>query len=146
MTNQIKKVKKQLTALLWTCILIAVAIMAMFESNVVLPGGMAGDINAEFVTASVIELVTLAVIPIAMWLFKWKKVKSQLKECPHRALLKWGSLRLMLLCLPLIASVVAFYLFQKPAFGYLALVLALCLFFVYPSKQKCLQETNIDTE
>ena len=146
MANQIIKVKKHLTALLWVCIFIAVAIMALYEMNVLLPGGGAGNVNAEFVAATIVELVTLAVIPLALWLFKWKKVKQEIKECPHRALLKWGAVRLLLLCLPLIVSVIAYYFFQKTAFGYMALILALCLFFVYPSKQKCLQETNIDNE
>ena len=62
-----------------------------------------------------------------------------------RKLLVWGSVRLMLLCLPMIANIFFYYAFgDAVSFFYLAVILALSLFFVYPSKKRCEHECSLD--
>ena len=41
-----------------------------------------------------IILLTLAIVPLALRLFKFKAVESALRAQPAHALLKWGTLRL----------------------------------------------------
>ena len=48
------------------------------------------------------------------------------------------------LCIPMVASILAYYLFVNPTFYYLALILAICLFFVYPSADRCAREMETD--
>ena len=146
MANDIRKVKNQLTVLLWTCIAATAIVGLLFETNLILPGGLAGNVKAEYFTAVVLELVTLAVIPLALWLFKWKVVKKQMGKMPQKALLKWGTIRVLMLSLPLMAAVIAYFVFQKPSFGYIAIILTLSLFFVYPTMQRCMRDINVEKE
>ena len=88
------------------------------------------------------ELLTIAVIPAALYLFKIRKVKEALKAEPVAAMKKYGVMRLLMLGLPLVANTDLYYMSMNVAFGYMAIILLLVLPFVYPSKARCEEETN----
>ena len=56
--------------------------------------------------------------------------------------MKLGMLRLSLLLIPMQVNTLLYYLYMNPAFGYMAIILLLCLPFVYPSMNRCLDETT----
>ena len=58
------------------------------------------------------------------------------------ALLPLGTARLNMLCLPMLINTFMYYQTMAPAFGYMAIILFLCLFFVYPSVGRCEEETT----
>lgn len=132
-----------LLCILWGALSIALAMVVVCETGLVMPGWLAGNVMAEYVAAMVLELMTLIVIPLALWLFKWRKVSADLKQRKAEALTTWGAVRLLLLCIPMLAAVIAYYLFLTPTFYYLALILAICLFFVYPSEVRCARELQL---
>jgi len=110
-----------------------------------LPSGtMATNKNAEFLLATIMELLTLCAIPLALRLFKFKKVERQLTADggSFDVLMKWGGLRMALLCIPLVVNTLLYYLFMNVAFGYMAIILLLSLFFIYPSLNRCIEETT----
>jgi hypothetical protein len=91
------------------------------------------------------ELLTIAIIPFALRLFKFRKVNGKLTESETTRwdnLLKYGSVRILLLAIPMIINVVCYYLFTLTAFAYMAIILFLCMFFVYPTVDKCIAETT----
>ena len=55
---------------------------------------------------------------------------------------RWGIVRLCLLNVPMVINLVCYYLFVGAGFGYLAIILFLSLFFVYPSLSRCYNETD----
>ena len=60
-------------------------------------------------------------------------------------LLHWGVLRMAMLCLPMMADMTFYYIFGADVrFFYLSVITFLCLFFIYPSLERCLQECGID--
>lgn len=98
--------------------------------------------QTRFVVSTAIILLTLAAIPLALRLFKFSKVNSQLKANPARALLRWGSLRIALLGGLMFVNTVLYYVFgYQPAFGYLAVVCLLAMPFIIPTKSRCEAET-----
>ena len=70
------------------------------------------------------------------------RVHRALNDQKAVALKKWGLLRLLLLFLPLLADTLLYYIYMNPTFGYLGIILALCLPFVYPSESRCIAETE----
>ena len=49
---------------------IAVFVVSLYECDILIGGVLAAEKNAEFVIAAVMELVTLAAIPLTLRLFK----------------------------------------------------------------------------
>ena len=61
------------------------------------------SVKTEFYVNIVLELLTLCNIPLALRLFKWSPISTQLYEKKEKALLKWGTIRMALLCVPMVA-------------------------------------------
>ena len=138
-----KKTKNLLTITFWSNLTVALVIVALFETDI-LPAGFAAGINnsAEMVVTMLMELLTLALIPLSLKLFKLKPVSQALVNRKEQALLSWGTLRLCLLFGLLLANTLLYYIYMSTAFGYMALIVVLCLPFVYPSMDRCLTETE----
>ena len=139
-----KKVKN-LRMLFLCSIAVALIIVLLYETEILLPGALALNNRLCFVVATIMELLTIAIIPFALRLFKFRKVNGKLTESETTRwdnLLKYGSVRILLLAIPMIINVVCYYLFTLTAFAYMAIILFLCMFFVYPTVDKCIAETT----
>ena len=125
---------------LFVCL--TLAIVVLFETDL-LPVGLLtiGDGSDEFVAVTVMEIVTLAAIPFALRMFHFKLVAEALPF--ETALYRWGMFRMMLLCLPMVVNTVGYYLYMNVAFGYMAIILFLCLAFITPTKARCEAETGM---
>jgi len=116
------------------------AIIAVAETNAEMTGAMTGQVQSEFLLLTLMELATLACAFMALRLFKFKKVHADLCERKVSALKRWALLRLALLFVPLLANTILYYAYMNTTFGYLGLMLVLCLPFVYPSLSRCQSE------
>ena len=138
-----KKVKNTLTVLLWTVLALALIVVVLFETDVLMFGYYAGSgEQAEFLLTTMMELLTLAVIPLALKLFKFPRVHADLVSRKAEALRKWGLLRLLMLMVPLLVNTLLYYAYANVAFGYMAIILVIVLPFVYPSMERCQSETE----
>ena len=119
---------------------LAAVVIALFETHLLADGLLAGkDPNREFVVLSVMELLTICIIPVALRLFRFNAVGRRLAS-PH-GLLRFGMLRLLMLCVPMLVNAVLYYLYMNVAFGYMGIILFLCMAFVVPTKERCEAET-----
>jgi hypothetical protein len=138
-----KNVKNTLTVLLWTVLALALIVVVLFETDVLMFGYYAGSgEQAEFLLTTMMELLTLAVIPLALKLFKFPRVHADLVSRKAEALRKWGLLRLLMLLVPLLVNTLLYYAYANVAFGYMAIILVIVLPFVYPSMERCQSETE----
>lgn len=138
-----KTIYRRLQITFWSAIVISVIILALGETDIIPNGILVGEYQADFVIMSVMELITIVAIPVALKLFKFKSIASRLiSEDSLKALNCWGQVRLLLLSVPMIVNLVCYYLFVKVGFSYLAIILFLSLFFVYPSLSRCYNETD----
>lgn len=140
-----EKTVKNLRMLFLCSITVALIIVLLYETEILLPGALALNNRLCFVVATIMELLTIAIIPFALRLFKFRKVNGKLTESETTRwdnLLKYGSVRILLLAIPMIINVVCYYLFTLTAFAYMAIILFLCMFFVYPTVDKCIAETT----
>ena len=117
-------------------------IVCIYETEVVVPGLLATDKQSEFLLTFLMELMTLGCAFLALRLFKFEKIHQELISDKAVALRKWGVIRLVLLLFPLWADTLLYYLYMNTTFGYLGIILVLCLPFVYPSESRCEAETE----
>lgn len=125
---------------------LAALCVLLFETDIIIPGWGANNTVLQFQLLACVELMVVAFIPLALYLFRIKKVSNDLRLHPVEALRKWGLVRLALLAVPLVVCTFLYYVTMNVAYGYLAIILLICLVFVYPSKVRCEQETTFEEE
>jgi hypothetical protein len=89
-----------------------------------------------------VELLTLIAVPLALRLFKFGAVRRRLYEDNEHALAIWGTIRILILGLPMVMSALLYYLFLNASFGYIAIILLISMLFIYPSMERCVSETT----
>ena len=101
----------------------------------------------RFVVTTVMILLTLALVPLSLRLFKFRRVAADLFSRKGKALAKWGKIRMATLGLLLFVNTMLYYLYgYEPSFGYLAIVVLLTMPFIYPSMSRCIAETAPEPE
>ena len=139
----IKKVQLLLQLVFWVPVAVALLTVGLGEADIRPVGVLAGDQEAEFILASIMEVLTIVAIPLALKLFKLKPIAARLAATTGVSALRlWGVVRLLLLCVPMVINIVSYYLFMWVGFAYLAIILLLSIFFVYPSLSRCYNEAG----
>ena len=115
---------------------VAVVIAALYELDILPSGILAGRPQDEFLSTISMELITIVFIPVALRLFKTKDVEKRLEEGNIKAFRKWGLLRILMITVPLVLNTLLYYSFMNTTFGYMALILLICLPFIYPASRK----------
>lgn len=138
--SYVKNVQRVLLAQFLIYTVLALLIVLLFEADIILPGIIASDQTMQYVLLMLMELLTVVCIPLALKLFSMKSVKRRLVAGGNSPLMLFGTLRLAMLGAPIVVNALLYYLSLSAAFGYLAILGALCLAFVYPSESRCLNE------
>lgn len=141
-----EKVSKILKNFFYGILAVALIIVVVFETGLLTPGGLGGDKAAEFPVLTAMELLTVCLIPFSLYLFRVKKIRRNLLDSPAQSLLTWGFVRLAMLAFLVIVNVACYYLYMNASFGYMAIIAAICMLFVYPSLGRCKEETTPEDE
>lgn len=115
---------------------VAVVIAALYELDILPSGMLAGRPQDEFLSTIFMELTTIVFIPVALRLFKTMNVEKRLEEGNIKVFRKWGLVRILMITLPLVLNTLLYYSFMNTTFGYMALILLICLPFIYPAARK----------
>ena len=116
-----KKVSKQLMAFYMAQAALALVVIILF---------------------AMMELITLGAAFLGLRLFKFKAIHNDLVNRKETAMWKWGKARLLILEAPMVINTLLYYIYMNPTFGYMAIILLLCLPFVFPSYDRCVSETT----
>ena len=135
-------IQKKLQLIFWIPIALSAIIIVSGELDIIPNGILANDKQVEFVIMSMMEILTIIAIPVALKLFKFKAIANKLASDTLLHFERWGIVRLCLLNVPMVINLVCYYLLVGAGFGYLAIILFLSLFFVYPSLSRCYNETD----
>lgn len=125
-----------LRTLLFVNVGFPVLFAVLFELDILPSGTLTGMPQEEFLATIVMELVTLVAIPVALRLFKTKNVEQSVEQGDEAAFRKWSVVRILLVTEPLLINTLCYYLFMNTTFGYMALILLICIPFIYPASQK----------
>lgn len=139
-----KKTRNLLMALFGSFLLLA-TLMYILGEFLHIDMGVLAEANREqrFICSTVMILLTIALLPFSLRLFKFKRVSSDLIERKAPALARWGSLRLCIIGTLLVLNTFLYYAFELEAsYGYLAVVTLLCMPFVIPTMGRCEEEVK----
>ncbi len=131
------KIRRILTVAFWLPVLVSLAVIVIYECELALPGQWSVDKVLEYYLAIAMEIVTICLIPLSLRLFKLNFVRKSIELDALRGMRLWGSLRIAMLTLPMVANIWLYYQFVNVAFGYMGIIGLLCLVFVYPSETRC---------
>ena len=137
-----KLISKQLMVVYIAQLVLALLFVVFFELDVLPVGIKADDKQSEFLLTALMEIVTLGAVFLGLRLFKFKAIHDDLVRRQEPAMSKWGMLRLLILEVPMVIDTLLYYIYMNTTFGYLAIILLLCLPFVFPSLNRCLAETS----
>lgn len=148
MPPALDRTRRRLATLFWSLIAVSLLLVVVFESGWLTEGAWTGREQLKFVVLSLVELLTLLNIPVALWMFRWEPLHVRLTgPGGARALAVWGSVRILMLGGLMLANTLFYYLFGAvAAFGYLAIILLLCMFFVTPTRKRCLEEVEAEKD
>ena len=137
-----KSISKRLVVIYMSLAAIALAIIILYETNILEAGVMEEQKQSEFILTALMELISLGAAFLGLRLFKFKAVHQELVNLKETAMWKWGVIRLLILEVPMVVDTLLYYWYMNTTFGYLAVMLLLCLPFVFPSLNRCLAETS----
>ena len=137
-----KKVSKQLLVFYTFQVALALVFVVLFETDVLPVGIKADDKQSEFILTALMEIISLAAAFLGLRLFKFKAIHNDLVRRKETAMWKWGMTRLLILEAPMVINTLLYYIYMNTTFGYLGIILLLCLPFVFPSLSRCQDETS----
>ena len=137
-----KQVSKQLLTFYIAQIVIALVFIVLFETDTLPVGVKADDKQSEFVLTALMEIISLGAAFLGLRLFKFKPIHNDLVDRKATAMWKWGMTRLIILEVPMVINTLLYYIYMNTTFGYLGIILLLCLPFVFPSLSRCEAETT----
>ena len=137
-----EKTQKILMAFFLGLLAAALLMVVLYETDILEAGVLADSKQTEFIATTTMEITTLAGVFLALRLFKFRAIHQNLVSQKAPALLKWGLLRLVLLEGQMLCNTYLYYMYMAPTFGYMAIILLLCLPFVWPSMERCMAETT----
>ncbi len=138
-----EQIRKTLLTLLGTFLFVLISIVVVYELALVLPGSLSGDNSLTYVQF-IMQPLVLLLIPLALYLFKFPRVsKSVTNPESYKGFRLWACVRICLLCIPIILNIFFYYIYgEEVGFFYLALILMISIFFIYPTKDRCESERN----
>ena len=87
----------RLKVLFWASIAVSLVLVLLFETNVLLPGALADEVSVQFVVVTLLELLTICCIPLAVRMFRFKKIRGDIKNGHY---MKWAFLISMIFIYP----------------------------------------------
>lgn len=137
-----QKMKKTRKILLWEClgsVALLLLLALVFETGLVEEGlWVTPDGTPLFMAQSLMTILLFVAVPGALYLFRIRSVRQQLTERREAALLRWGSLRILMVCVPMVIDLLLYYLFGSVVgFFYMAVIHLLTITFVFPTQRRC---------
>lgn len=132
-----KSIQHKLLLQFWIPIIICLILVILYENELLLPAAWQSSDIGETYAGMVMELLTICLIPLSLRLFKFKFVTHRFEADAPSALLQWGSVRMLMLSLPMLFNTFLYYQFMNVAFGYMGIIGLLSMMFVYPSRSRC---------
>jgi len=83
----------------------------VFETGLVAEGLWAtADGTTLFLAQTAMTIVLLATVPGALYLFRLRSVRDRLIADGETALRRWGSVRMLMICVPMVLDLLLYYL------------------------------------
>lgn len=137
---------KQLKLLFYLIVGVSLLLMAVVEFLLLdIAGGLfADDKQFEFVYQSFMILLTLGGIYVVLRFFKFEGIKKRIQEHQLTVYSRWSLIRMLVLEGIAILNIGGYFLFVNSSFVYLWLIIILSFSFLYPTRERLINEMGID--
>ena len=129
-----KQISQKLMVVYVVFVALTLGIIVLYETECLEPGMLATEEQSKFLFTTLMELGSLAAAFFGLRLFKFKTIYNDLVTRKEPAM--------MILEVPMLADTLLYYIYMNTTFGYLAIILLLCLPFVFPTQNRCVAETT----
>ena len=141
-----KRIQKILQINYFLNLIIVLLWIVLNENDVFnIVGSAHENTNSDFLSASIMEVITICFIPVSLRLFKIGAIRQAIKDDKTPLLntfFAYSLVRLEMLLMPMLVNAVLYYVFMNVAFGYMAIILFLSTLFIFPTQERCEQEYN----
>ena len=141
-----KRIQKILQINYFLNLIIVLLWIVLNENDVLnIVGSAHENTNSDFLSASIMEVITICFIPVSLRLFKFGLIRQAIKDDKTPLLntfFAYSLVRLEMLLMPMLVNAVLYYVFMNVAFGYMAIILFLSTLFIFPTQERCEQEYN----
>lgn len=141
-----KRIQKILQINYFLNLIIVLLWIVLNENDVFnIVGSAHENTNSDFLSASIMEVITICFIPVSLRLFKFGVIRQAIKDDKTPLLntfFAYSLVRLEMLLMPMLVNAVLYYVFMNVAFGYMAIILFLSTLFIFPTQERCEQEYN----
>lgn len=141
-----KRIQKILQINYFLNLIIVLLWIVLNENDVLnIVGSAHENTNSDFLSASIMEVITICFIPVSLRLFKFGAIRQAIKDDKTPLLntfFAYSLVRLDMLLMPMLVNAVLYYVFMNVAFGYMAIILFLSTLFIFPTQERCKQEYN----
>lgn len=126
---------------MWGIVALCLLVVLLFESGIIDPFDVFTP-HVGFFVATIMELLTIAVIPFALRFMKFGFVSRRIKNASTQQAAitechKLSLVRLLMLCDLMLVNTLLYYISALTvAYGYMAIILLISLGFVYPSTSR----------
>lgn len=145
--NNIFHVRNLLIGQFFIYVGIVAIIVVGFETDTFWAGIVIEDAKRVFFMQTLMEILTICLVPIALKMFKLKVVSRPIeKKMGGVPLAVWGTLRFALLGVPMVVNTYLYYRTISIAFAYMALIGLASMVFVYPSDDRIVAECKLDVD
>lgn len=141
----IKEISRILRVMLTCNLALMAMIVALFETEVFMPGIIEKGSQTEFLILTLMEIITICTIPFALKMFKLGFVRRAIAADPASGLLRWGAIRICLICDPMVVNTLLYYITPlNVAFAYMAIIGLISLVFINPTVKRCEAESEME--
>lgn len=139
-----EKTLQNLRIIYWGIVgaLVAFALIIEFFLIDRMGGAAVNDAAFEFYYQSVATFVTLGALFFGLRLFKFKAVKEKIMKDPQTEYLSMSVVRIALIEFAVLADLVGYLLFVSSSFAWLGVIASIGFFFIYPNKERFINETS----
>lgn len=144
--NSLLKVLKIEYILMW---LLVLAVIVLYETDILLQGTMVGNAKAEYMSQLTGVLLTICLIPVSLrmfGLFLTKYIKTLAIEAALRSYRRWSEIRILMLFVTAFFNISMYYWTMDITglmCGGMALIASL---FCIPGKERLMSELDLDNK
>ena len=108
-----KSISRKLTIIYMSLAALTLVIILLYETDILETGVLEEKKQSEFILTALMELVSLGAAFLGLRLFKFKVVHNDLINRQEPAMMKWGTVRLLILELPMLVDTLLYYIYMN---------------------------------
>jgi hypothetical protein len=146
MEEQIKETVKKLNLFSFVFLVLFIGSCILFNYDILPTGIWAGNANADYLSETVVVLLSLLVVPFSLRLFDLKLAKTDGMDVEKaiKSYFVWAMVRIALLYMTTLLNVAVYFLTQETKMFFCALMVFAITLYCNPGEKRMRRELKIE--